>query len=192
MRVKSGPTNVRQMPFRPLTFRSILSTAGVILTHSSSQQMFSSAVITSAEQRANTLYNLDQVQSIDFWVAWTGRRSGVRSERSPFNRNNAPGGNTTDLLKGRAVQQVGDGQQQGGVDGAEVVLQSIALVHFICLGKVEMREFSVRVWNLKNSNHKVARSTIFGGLIAILTTQNIPCRIPILYDRGVKYIHTKI
>lgn len=150
--------------------------------------MFSSAVITSAEQRANTLYNLDQVQSIDFWVAWTGRRSGVRSERcSPFNRNNAPGGNTTDLLKGRAVQQVGDGQQQGGVDGAEVVLQSIALVYFISLGKVEIREFSVRVWNLMNSNHKVARSTIFGRLISILTTQTISCRIPILYDRGVKY-----
>lgn len=81
------------------------------------------------------------------------------------------------------MQQVGDGQQQGGVDGAEVVLQSVALVHFISLGKVEMREFSLRVWNLKNSHHKVA----LGHLIAILTTQNIPCRIPILFDRGVKY-----
>lgn len=54
-------------------------------------------------------------------VTWTGVRK---------NHNKK---NIADLLKGRAVQQVGNGEQQGGVYGAKVVLQSIALVDFISL-----------------------------------------------------------
>ena len=52
-----------------LTIRASLSIAAAIFAQNSSQQMFSSAVTTSAEQRANTLYSLDHVDSIDFWDA---------------------------------------------------------------------------------------------------------------------------
>lgn len=53
-----------------LTIRASLSIEAVIFAQSSSQQMFSSAVTTSAEQRANTLYSLDHEESMDFWVTW--------------------------------------------------------------------------------------------------------------------------
>ena len=43
------------------------------MIHSSSQQTFSSAVGTRAEQRANTRYSLDHVSSKDFWVICEGR-----------------------------------------------------------------------------------------------------------------------
>lgn len=55
--------------FPLLTIRASLSIAAVIFAQNSSQQMFSSAVTTREEQRANTLYNLDHVDNIDFWVA---------------------------------------------------------------------------------------------------------------------------
>lgn len=54
-----------------LTISPFCSTAAVIFAQSSSQQMFSPAVTTRAEQRANTLYSLDQDDNMDFWAAWT-------------------------------------------------------------------------------------------------------------------------
>lgn len=48
-----------------------MASVAFILAHSSSQQTFSSAVTTRAEQRANTLYSLDHVDSMDFWEVWT-------------------------------------------------------------------------------------------------------------------------
>ena len=57
----------------PLTLRAFLSNRAAILPHSSSQQTFSSAVATRAEQQANTLYSLDHVPSMDFWVTYRGK-----------------------------------------------------------------------------------------------------------------------
>lgn len=60
-------------PSHPPTFKASLSIDALIFAQNSSQQMFSSAVTTSAEQRANTLYSLDHADSIDFCAAWTKR-----------------------------------------------------------------------------------------------------------------------
>lgn len=44
----------------------------------------------------------------------------------------------TDLReRGGAQQEVCEGEHQGRVDGAEVVLQSVSLVHFVGLRKEE-------------------------------------------------------
>ncbi len=51
-----------------LTMRASLSIAAVIFAKSSSQQMFYSADTARAEWRANTLYSLDHVDSIDSWA----------------------------------------------------------------------------------------------------------------------------
>lgn len=68
-----------QFSFHLLTFKASLSIEVVIFAQNSSQQMFSSAVTTSAEQQANTLYSLDHVDSIDFWAAWTKYRDQNRA-----------------------------------------------------------------------------------------------------------------
>lgn len=61
-----------------------------------------------------------------------------------------------DLLKGRPLQEVRDGQQQGSVYGTEVVLQGITLVHLISLGNKELKENTgVSVWKLGDWSDKV-------------------------------------
>lgn len=52
-----------------LTNKASLSMTVFIFIQSSSQQMFSSAVATKAEQHAKTLYSLDHEESKAFWVA---------------------------------------------------------------------------------------------------------------------------
>lgn len=69
--------NLRKTAFKPtpgslthsLTNKASLSTIVLIFVQSSSQQMFSSAVATKAEQQANTLYSLDHEESMAFRVA---------------------------------------------------------------------------------------------------------------------------
>lgn len=49
-----------------------------------------------------------------------------------------------DLLERSATEQVCDREEQGGVQGTEVVLQSVALVHFIRLLNTSQRVSPVR------------------------------------------------